>query len=147
MTGLLPGPTLLFCPGSRPDRFDKAAARADVVILDLEDAVGPAEKDSARSAVEIALPALDPNTIVRLNATNTPWHQADADAVRRAGGSWVMLPKTGTPQELRPLADLNVIALCETAAGVLAAPTIATEPNCAALLWGGEDLIADLGGH
>ena len=50
----LPGPALLFCPADRPDRYAKAAARADAVILDLEDAVAPDAKDAARRAVQEA---------------------------------------------------------------------------------------------
>jgi citrate lyase subunit beta/citryl-CoA lyase len=53
-------PALLFCPGDRPDRFDKAAAAADTVVLDLEDAVAPEHKERARNEVVRALGRLDP---------------------------------------------------------------------------------------
>ena len=60
------GPALLFCPGDRPERFEKAAARADAVILDLEDGVAASAKAAARDA--IAQSRLDPSrTIVRVN--------------------------------------------------------------------------------
>jgi citrate lyase subunit beta/citryl-CoA lyase len=52
------GPALLFCPGDRPERFDKALAAADSVILDLEDAVGPEHKDVAWTHVIEALAVL-----------------------------------------------------------------------------------------
>ncbi len=75
------GPALLFCPGDRPDRFAKAAAAADTVVLDLEDAVAPDAKDAARHAVVRALADLDPATVVvRVNAPDTPWHTADVAA-------------------------------------------------------------------
>ena len=48
-----PGPALLFCPADRPERYGKAAARADVVIVDLEDAVAPAERPAAREALQV----------------------------------------------------------------------------------------------
>ncbi|MBC7291194.1 MAG: CoA ester lyase, partial [Actinotalea sp.] len=61
------GPALLFCPADRPDRFAKAAQRADAVILDLEDAVAPEAKEAAREAL-LSTP-LDPAcTVVRVNA-------------------------------------------------------------------------------
>ena len=60
------GPALLFCPADRPDRYEKAAARADTVILDLEDAVSPDAKAAARQ--HLAAVPLDPErTIVRVN--------------------------------------------------------------------------------
>ncbi|MBC7402910.1 MAG: CoA ester lyase, partial [Microbacteriaceae bacterium] len=64
------GPALLFCPADRPDRYAKAAERADAVILDLEDAVAPADKAAARASL-VAHP-LDPaSTIVRVNAVDS----------------------------------------------------------------------------
>ncbi len=70
------GPALLFCPASRPERFPKAAERADAVIADLEDAVVPGEKEQARQNVVQALnwedPGLDPaTTMVRVNAASS----------------------------------------------------------------------------
>ncbi len=50
MTWTPPGPAWLFCPADRPERYAKAAAVADVVILDLEDGVAPADKEAARAA-------------------------------------------------------------------------------------------------
>ena len=142
-----PGPALLFCPGNRPERFDKAAERSDVVLLDLEDAVGPQDKEFARAAVLKALPRFGDRAVVRVNAVGTPWYAADVRAVVAAGARTVMLPKVSSPEDVRGLAELQVIALCETAAGVVRAADIAVETNCAALFWGGEDLVADLGGR
>jgi citrate lyase subunit beta/citryl-CoA lyase len=143
------GPAILFCPGDRPDRFAKAAARADAVILDLEDAVAPENKPAARTAVLDALPLLDPaRTTVRINSLDSPWGRQDADALRAlAAPPLVMLPKAGAAIDLDALAPLAIIALCESAAGILAAPSIAHAANCVGLMWGSEDLIADLGGR
>jgi citrate lyase subunit beta / citryl-CoA lyase len=147
MSVLDQGPALLFCPGDRADRFDKALDRADVAILDLEDAVAPEGKDAAREQVA-AIAAADPErTVVRVNAADTPWFDQDVAVMRAAGVRTLMLPKAASPEQLRALEDFEVIALCETAAGILAAPRLAAEPNCTALMWGGEDLVADIGGR
>lgn len=90
------GPALLFCPADRPDRYRKAADRADAVILDLEDAVAPDRKAAARDAL-LAEP-LDPaRTIVRVNAVGTPDHAADLAALARTptGRSWSPRPTSG----------------------------------------------------
>lgn len=147
------GPTLLFCPGDRPERWAKAAAAADLVILDLEDAVAPDAKESARAAIVAALRSgeVDPGTtVVRINPADTAWGRADVEALRGTGVRTVMLPKAADPVALADVAqllDADVLALCETAAGVLNAATLAAEPGCAGLMWGGEDLTADLGGR
>ena len=145
----VPGPALLFCPGDRPDRFAKAAARADAVILDLEDAVAPERKDAARQSVVAAARGggLDPaTTVVRVNAAGTPWFEDDLAAVRAAGLSTVMVAKAESVDALRAVGDLSVVALCESPLGVEDAGLLAAEPNVAALMWGAEDLVAALGG-
>jgi len=147
MTYEFSGPAVLFCPANRPDRFDKAVERADHVILDLEDAVGAADKSTAREHVSTALTTINENLIVRVNAVGTEWHSADIAAVQAASGTTIMLPKVNRPQDLDGLGGLEVIAICETAAGVLHAAAIADHPSCTGILWGGEDLVADLGGR
>ena len=141
------GPALLFCPADRPDRYAKAAQRADALILDLEDAVAADAKDAARQAVASALPTLGTQVLVRVNAADTPWFTDDVAMLRAAGHRAVMLPKAASPEDLDSLDGFDVLAICETAAGVLAAPAIARHRACTALMWGGEDLIADLGGR
>jgi citrate lyase subunit beta/citryl-CoA lyase len=143
---VLAGPALLFCPASRPDRIDKAVAAADTALVDLEDAVPAAGKLTARQAVRDALRANPDRFITRVNARATPWHDEDVAMLRDIGASRLVLSKTETAQDLEPLADFNVIALCETVAGVVNADAIATAGNCAALFFGAEDLTADLGG-
>ncbi|GAB4099208.1 CoA ester lyase [Sinomonas halotolerans] len=139
------GPALLFCPADRPERFAKAADRADAVILDLEDAVAPdAKADARRNLVEVPL---DPErTIVRVNALSSAHFEADLEALEETPYTTVMLAKAESAEDLALLRSYRVIALCETAAGVLTAPAIAAAPNTVALMWGAEDLIASLGG-
>lgn len=139
------GPAILFCPGDRPDRFAKAAERADAVILDLEDAVAPEQKQAARDAV--AASDLDPaRTIVRVNDVRSGLLADDLAAVRRSPYRVVMLAKTERAADVDELGDLDVIALCETAAGVVNAAAIAAHPRVVGLMWGAEDLVASLGG-
>jgi len=142
----LPGPALLFCPANRPDRYVKALERADVVVLDLEDAVPPAERASARDSL-IANPIDPRRTIVRINATPSIDHSLDLAALRRTEYRTVMLAKTETADQAVALAPYEVVALCETPLGILNAPSIAAAINVIALMWGSEDLIAALGGR
>ncbi|WP_199421552.1 HpcH/HpaI aldolase/citrate lyase family protein [Actinotalea solisilvae] len=139
------GPALLFCPADRPDRYAKAAGRADAVILDLEDAVAPDAKAAAREALVAS--DLDPaRTVVRLNAATTPDHAADLAALARTPYRTVMLAKASSAHEAAALGGLDVVALVETAAGLLRVAEIAAEPTVVALMWGAEDLVASLGG-
>ena len=139
------GPALLFCPADRPDRFVKALERSDAVILDLEDAVGPDTKDAARDA--LAASDLDPRrVIVRVNGADSEHHAADVAALARTPYRTVMLAKADGPGDLDLVTDYDVIALCESAAGVLAAPALAAHPSVVGLMWGAEDLVVSLGG-
>jgi citrate lyase subunit beta / citryl-CoA lyase len=145
VTGFGMGPAILFCPGDRPDRYAKAAERADAGILDLEDAVAPADRAAAREAVVDH--RLDPErTIVRINPAGSSDFAADLQAAARAGYRTIMLAKTESAADVRAVGELAVVALCETAAGVLNVSAIAAEPATVALMWGAEDLLASLGG-
>jgi citrate lyase subunit beta/citryl-CoA lyase len=136
----------LFCPGDRPDWFAKAARVSRVVIVDLEDAVGDDEKENARSNLARAKDILGDALVVRVNNANSPWFAGDIEEVRRIAPTAVMLPKVSNDSDLEACADLNVVAICESASGLLNAADIAQVPHCRGLMWGGEDLIADLGG-
>lgn len=147
------GPALLFCPADRPERFVKAAERSDAVILDLEDAVAPADKQRARGAIlaqigaDADIPELDPSrTIVRINPAGTEDFEKDLHFLAHTPYSTVMLAKAESAEQLQALDGYKVIALCETAAGILNAPAIAAAPNVVGLMWGAEDLLASLGG-
>ncbi len=145
MTAPALGPALLFCPADRPDRYGKAADRADAVVLDLEDAVAPSAKADARAAL-VATP-LDPGrTVVRVNAAGTADLAADLAALTRTAYRTVMLPKTASAADLDALAGFATVALVETAAGVLRVAEIAAVPHVVALHWGADDLVASLGG-
>ena len=139
------GPALLFCPADRPDRYAKALERADAVILDLEDAVADESKPAARDAL-VATP-LDPErVIVRVNPASSPHHLDDLRALAATRYRTVMLAKSEDTADLVDLGEIEVIPLCETARGVLAAERLAALPNVSALMWGAEDLVASIGG-
>lgn len=140
-----PGPAWLFCPADRPDRFARAAATADVVIVDLEDAVAAADRPAARTAL-VSTP-LDPaRTVVRLNPAASGEQSDDLSALAETDYTTVMLAKTESPEQVRSLAPLEVVALVETARGVVDCAAIAAAPNTVGLMWGAEDLVAGLGG-
>lgn len=152
------GPALLFCPGSRPDRFGKAAERSDAVIVDLEDAVTTAEKPAARAAVVTAItggdddvPALDPAlTVVRLNGVSFGELDADLAALEGSPVRHVVVAKAEDLGVLDHVAaalpDARLIPQVESPIGVLNAPGLASHPAVEALFWGTEDMIAGLGG-
>jgi citrate lyase subunit beta / citryl-CoA lyase len=139
------GPAWLFCPADRPERFGKAAAVADVVILDLEDGVAVVDKESARKAL-VHTP-LDPaNTVVRVNSTDTADHQADLEALARTEYTTVMLPKCEGAQQVGALAPRQVIVLVETPLGAVKVGESVQVDNAVGVMWGSEDLFAALGG-
>lgn len=137
------GPALLFCPADRPERYVKALDRADAVILDLEDAVAPHDKAAARSAL-VAHPLPPERVIVRVNPVGTDDHAFDLSALEGTSYRTIMLAKA--VGGLDALSGFDVVALCETAAGMLAAPALAAHNSVVALMWGAEDLVASLGG-
>jgi citrate lyase subunit beta/citryl-CoA lyase len=143
--------TLLFVPGDRPERFDKAAAAgADLVVLDLEDAVAPDAKDRARDDVVGWLRSTDAPAAVRVNAAGTPWHDRDLAALRDVGRAvTVVLPKAEDVASVAAVVDAltgadGVVALLETARGVLRADAIAAVPGVVRLALGTYDLAAEL---
>lgn len=140
------GPALLFCPADRPERFAKAADRADAVILDLEDAVAPGAKVAARGALIDT--ALDPRrVIVRTNPLGTAEFEADMATLSLTDFRLIMVPKAESAKRIARIDPrFEVVALCETAKGVMASDKLAAAPNVVALMWGAEDLVASLGG-
>jgi citrate lyase subunit beta/citryl-CoA lyase len=157
----------MFTPGDRPEMMRKApTAGADVIVFDLEDAVAPDSKAEAREAVREVLAdpdfAPDCEVCVRVNPTGIG---ADDDlAGVLAGGAAgddvaadtldsVMLPETEAAGDAETLADLlsergaevPILALVETAAGILSAEEITAVSEVDALVFGAEDLAADLG--
>ncbi len=145
MTLAQTGPGWLFCPADRPERFEKAAAAADVVILDLEDGVAAKDRESGRAA--LLETRLDPSrTVVRVNPVGTPDHALDLAALAHTEYRTVMLAKTETPEQVSSLAPLDVVVLIETPLAALSVADLARVDNTVALMWGAEDLFAVLGG-
>ena len=139
------GPAWLFCPADRPERFEKAAAAADVVILDLEDGVAPADREAARDA--LADMPLDPaRTVVRVNPAATADHELDLRALARTAYTTVMLAKTESAQQVGALAPLEAVVLIETPLGALTVTESVRVDNAIAAMWGAEDLFAVFGG-
>lgn len=140
------GPSLLFCPADRPERFAKAMERADAVILDLEDAVLPDARRAARGHLIDADIDAD-RVVVRVNPIGTADFEADLLALAQTDFRTVMVAKAESAKRMRALDErFSVIALCETARGIQAADRIAARDNVVGLMWGAEDLIASLGG-
>ena len=138
--------TILFVPGDRPDRFDRAASSADEVIIDLEDAVPHARKGFARRAA-IEWLGSERRALVRVNADEALL-TADLEAVGLSASA-VVLPMCRGPQDVERVHALvgdtvPVVALIETAFGVLAADRIARSPGVVRLALGNLDLAADL---
>jgi citrate lyase beta subunit len=139
--------SLLFLPASNPRAIAKARdAGADLVVLDLEDAVKPEDKDSARAAaVEALAVSWRMPVAIRVNGVGSEWHSLDLDAVARSNVDLVVVPRAISAHLLHGVAEAvskPVLAMIETAAGVLAAAEMATE--AAGLIAGTNDLRADL---
>lgn len=144
MKHLITGPAILFAPANRPDIFPKAAAKADMVILDLEDGAGSGPREQARDNIRAA--NLDPKrTIVRVCGPRDPGFAEDVAMVRETPYALVMLPKVEReiPEELT---GLNIIAMIETPQAVVNLAEIANHPDVVGLFWGAEDLTVLLGG-
>ncbi len=147
--------SLLFLPGNSPSMLQNAdILGADAIILDLEDAVSPDEKDAARLLVRNALFALNGRgvkTCVRINSIdeNGFWKK-DLDAVLPMKPDFVMPTKVDGREMVENIAqaltgDTLLMPLIETALGVENAFAIASGPKVYGVLLGAEDLTADLG--
>ncbi|HEX8415763.1 MAG TPA: CoA ester lyase [Sphingomicrobium sp.] len=139
--------SLLFLPASNPRAIEKArSAGSDLVILDLEDAVRPADKDAARdAAVEAIASQWGMPVAVRVNGFGSAWHELDLAAVAGSAVDAIIVPDVRQPEHLDPIRAPGgrlVIAMIESAQGVLAAPSIAKRAS--ALMVGTNDLANDL---
>ena len=146
--------TYLFVPGNRPERFAKAlASGADRVILDLEDAVAPADKVLARDSIaswvaSLAADQLD-RLLVRINDVTSPCHLEDLLWLQRTPIKHCMLSKCELSEQVaQVLAHMQpgsrVLPLIETVRGVLAATGIAQAPGVSRLAFGSLDYLLDL---
>jgi (3S)-malyl-CoA thioesterase len=139
--------SLLFLPASNPRAIAKARGLgADMVVLDLEDAVKPDDKAAARAAaIEAAAAGFPGLCAIRINSRD-PWHGPDLEAAAASRADYLIVPMTPGPEPVREAAAASgkpVLAMIETARGVLAAAAIA--PETAGLIVGTNDLAADLG--
>jgi citrate lyase subunit beta/citryl-CoA lyase len=140
--------SLLFVPGNRPERFDKASASgAHEVILDLEDAVAPAEKTTARDAVAAWLDGRR-RALVRINAAQTEWFEDDIRLIQSMPSVGVMLPKADNESLTRTIAALpgcRIIALLETVQGYIDLRSMAAMPGLERIAFGSVDFAAESG--
>jgi citrate lyase subunit beta / citryl-CoA lyase len=157
--------SLLFVPGHRARFYEKLAEfQPDAVIVDLEDAVPPAEKPLARSMVRERLGSSLLNGLhvfVRVNAIDTPYFRDDVRGVVAAGLDGIFLPKAGTAEQLHEanmllaqtevrlgltMGTIRIVPIVESVKGVLNAQALATaSPRVLALAFGAEDFSLDLG--
>lgn len=146
--------TYLFVPGDRPERFDRAlGSGADVVILDLEDAVHPDRKAEARAGIAEwchRTPVANNRTLVRINGAATPWFADDLAMLRVLHGVGAMVPKAEARAVLTDvLAALGeepvLVPLIESALGLRAIDIIAETVGVQRLAFGTLDFALDLG--
>lgn len=146
--------TYLFVPGNRPERFAKAlASGAGAVILDLEDAVAPADKPLARRAIGDWVRAATverERLVVRINDVLSPWYEDDLALVEAAGITQVMLPKTEFGEQVETTraaaggGNVAVLPLVETARGIHNVERIAQADGVQRIAFGTLDYSADL---
>ncbi|MGI6074832.1 MAG: HpcH/HpaI aldolase/citrate lyase family protein [Pyramidobacter sp.] len=156
--------SMLFLPGNTPNIIVNGdALGADNVILDLEDAVAPDQKDAARILVRNAIKSLGFENVeltVRINSLDTPYWQADLEEIVPLRPDLIMPTKVGSADDVKtldafmaqverrcglPAGTVKLIPLIETARGLENAYAVASaSPRVAALFLGAEDLTADL---
>jgi len=137
----------VFLPASNPRAIAHAReSEADLVILDLEDAVKPEDKDTARKAALEAVAEPWPMPVaIRINGVGNQWHGPDLVAISHARIDLVVMPRVEDKEEItfvRKQSGKPVAAMIETARGVLAADHVAHD--AAALIAGTNDLAASL---
>ncbi|ROR49001.1 CoA ester lyase [Diaphorobacter sp. C33] len=150
--------SFLFVPATQPERLPKAlASGADLVIADWEDAVAPADKERARTALADALAALPApqraRLLVRINSEATPWFAADLQALAQLtaqGLAGAVVPKAERAQTLQAVAraagpQAALVPLVESVAGLAAADALAAAPQVARLAFGHLDFQVDAG--
>lgn len=132
---------ILFLPASNPRAIARArASAADLVILDLEDAVRREDKEAARlAAIQAVAEGWPMPVAIRVNGEGTQWHEMDLAAANASACDLIVIPgvESAPQRQVKPVA-----AMVETAAGIVCAPEIARE--CEALIVGTNDLSASL---
>jgi citrate lyase subunit beta/citryl-CoA lyase len=158
--------TALFAPGNRPDRGEKALGlAADAVIIDLEDAVPIAEKESSRALVRALLDTHPGKRMyVRINALSTPYATGDIEAIGSKNLEGILLPKVESVDDIMridqlltamentnglPVGSLEIISICETAKGLEELyPIVLAKPahhQVSTVAFGAADYTLDLG--
>jgi len=140
--------SILFVPGNRPDRFDKAmSSGAHLIAIDLEDAVSPRDKIQARAATAAWL-AQGHVAAVRINAADTEWFSEDIRMMADAPKAIVMLPKadlTSLLETQKALPDHALIALIETVRGLKELEQVAKVPGLTRIAFGSIDFGTETG--
>jgi citrate lyase subunit beta/citryl-CoA lyase len=158
MSDVRPRRSALYVPGANARALEKAPTLdADVIIVDLEDAVAPASKEGARrAAVEAIRRGMGrAEVVLRVNGAGTPWMEADLAAAAVSGADAVLLPKVDDPEVVRDAGrrlaaagaptSMAIWAMIETPRGVLrAAEVAAASPRLACLVAGTSDLVKEL---
>lgn len=146
--------SLLFAGATRPDLVAKLARSGpDAVAIDLEDAVPPDAKEEGRAALaDLVASVAGPRVYVRVNGAATRWFEEDLAAVAALPVAGVLLAETHLPADMERARaglgeGLEIVAGLESAAGVAAADEILATADPAAVYFGAEDYIADLGGR
>jgi citrate lyase subunit beta/citryl-CoA lyase len=149
----LPARSWLFVPATRTDRIAKAAAAgADRIIVDLEDAVATSDKVVARNALAFAeLPTSVP-VYVRVNAASTEWFSGDVEAAAALSITGILLPKADTPEEVdraaaRLPASFRIVPIVETAVGFWNVLEVGRASRVERLVFGALDFQLDTGMH
>ena len=147
--------SLLFVPGNRPDRFEKACeSAADLVCIDLEDAVAPQDKDEARATVLEYLSGTSHDHVsLRINAPDSVFHADDLKALAKADLKlpYVMIPKVGDIEDIRAIDRAlpdgmgPLFALIESAKGLVNCESIMAHDQVKYALYGAIDFAADIG--
>ena len=146
--------SLLFVPGNRSDRFEKACqSGADLICIDLEDAVGPSEKNAARNEVLDWLSCTQyKNVSLRINGLDTDEGQADIEALQKSELTlpFIMVPKVATRLDIDKL-DValpkslgDFIAIIESAAGLVHCEEIFSHSRVTIGMYGSIDYAADV---
>lgn len=146
--------SILFVPGSRPERFAKARqAGAGLTVIDLEDAVAASDKERAREAALACVAASPEGWAIRINAVTTAAGLADLVALTAAAAMphWLLVPMVESGRDLEVVAGAlgqacpALVPLIETPRGLRSALEIARAPKVAAVMFGGGDFAGELG--
>jgi citrate lyase subunit beta/citryl-CoA lyase len=144
----------LFVPATRPDRFSKALdSGANAVVLDLEDAVAPEDKEKARQAIRVAWPSFSKEEkkrlVMRSNSPGSHFYAADLILAQELDLACLLIPKSESLDQMNGVAlilpNTAIIPMIETAIGLANLNDIANAEQVLRLALGNLDLQADLG--